>query len=205
MVFFIASLSSAWFGRLQQSLRARPASGSGKSIQTAGEARLRPFFGPEACHFWRLTPERPRGHALLNPSIGVAQSRKGGLMSLKDKYADLLKLGEELHLSGSKVSEEAGKLKVWGTAEYQLQKDKFWDKVKTYSSWEQDLVADIKVDKTDVYGYYVVKPGDSLSKIAKDVYDNGGLYNKIYEANKATIGDNPNMIKPGQKLTIPNR
>jgi nucleoid-associated protein YgaU len=126
-------------------------------------------------------------------------------MSLKDKYADLLKLGEELHLSGSKVSEEAGKLKVWGTAEYQLQKDKFWDKVKTYSGWEQDLVADIKVDKTDVYGLYVVKPGDSLSKIAKDVYDNGGLYNKIYEANKTTIGDNPNMIKPGQKLTIPNR
>ena len=126
-------------------------------------------------------------------------------MSLKDKYADLLKLGEELHLSGNKVSEEAGKLKVWATAEYQLQKDKFWDKVKTYQDWENDLVADIKVDKTDVYGFYVVRPGDSLSKIAKDVYDNGGLFNKIYEANKATIGDNPNMIKPGQKLTIPNR
>ena len=126
-------------------------------------------------------------------------------MSLKDKYADLLKLGEELHLSGSNVSEEAGKLKVWGTAEYQLQKDKFWDKVKTYSGWENDLVADIKVEKTDVYGYYVVKPGDSLSKISKDVYDNGGLYQKIYEANKTTIGDNPNMIKPGQKLLIPNR
>jgi nucleoid-associated protein YgaU len=126
-------------------------------------------------------------------------------MSLKDKYADLLKLGEELHLSGSKVSEDAGKLKVWGTAEYQLQKDKFWDKVKTYSGWENDLVADIKVEKSDVYGYYVVKSGDSLSKIAKDVYDNGGLYQKIYEANKQTIGDSPDKIKPGQKLLIPNR
>ena len=104
-------------------------------------------------------------------------------MSLKEKYAELLKLGEELHLSGSKVSEEAGKLKVWGTAEYQLQKDEFWDKVKTYSGWENDLVADIKVEKTDVYGYYVVKSGDSLSKIAKDVYDDGGKYMKIYEAN----------------------
>ena len=126
-------------------------------------------------------------------------------MSLKDKYADLLKLGEELHLSGNKVSEEAGKLKVWGTAEYQLQKDKFWDKVKTYQGWESDLVADIKVEKTDVYGYYTVKSGDSLSKIAKDVYDNGGLYNKIYEANKQTIGESPDKIKPGQKLMIPNR
>jgi nucleoid-associated protein YgaU len=126
-------------------------------------------------------------------------------MSLKEKYADLLKLGDELRLSGSKISEEAGKLKFLGTAEYQLQKDKFWDKVKSYAGWENDFVADIKVEKTDVYGYYVVKSGDSLSKIAKDVYDNAGLYNKIYEANKALIGENPNMIKPGQKLTIPGR
>ena len=84
-------------------------------------------------------------------------------------------------------------------------KDKFWDKVKTYSGWETDLVADIKVAKTDVYGYYVVKSGDSLSKIAKDVYDNAGLYKKIYEANKDVIGPNPDLIKPGQRLTIPNR
>jgi len=126
-------------------------------------------------------------------------------MSQKDKYADLLKLGEELKLGDYKSTEEAGKLKVWGTAEYQLQKDKFWDKVKTYSGWEGDLVADIKVAKTDVYGYYVVKSGDSLSKIAKDVYDNAGLYKKIYEANKDVIGPNPDLIKPGQKLTIPNR
>lgn len=126
-------------------------------------------------------------------------------MSLKDKYADLLKLGEELKISGGDWKEDGGKLKVWGTAEYQLQKDKLWDKIKTYSGWETDLVADIKVAKTDVYGYYVVKPGDSLSKISKDVYDNAGLYKKIYEANKDVIGPNPDLIKPGQKLTIPNR
>ena len=124
-------------------------------------------------------------------------------MSLKDKYADLLKLGEELKLGDHKSTEDGGKLKVWGTAEYQLQKDKFWDKVKTYSGWETDLVADIKVAKTDVYGYYVVKSGDSLSKIAKDVYDNAGLYKKIYEANKDVIGDNMNLIRPGQVLRIP--
>ena len=126
-------------------------------------------------------------------------------MSLKDKYADLLKLGQELQISGSEISEEGGKLKVRGTAEYQLQKDKLWDKIKSYSGWENDLVADIKVAKTDVYGIYVVKSGDSLSKIAKDVYDDGKKYMKIYEANKATIGDNPNLIKPGQKLALPNK
>ena len=77
-------------------------------------------------------------------------------MSLKDKYADLLKLGEELHLSGSKVSEEAGKLKLWGTAEYQLQKDKFWDKVKANDRlgqfvklWEQ-RATNVNVDARSV-------------------------------------------------------
>jgi nucleoid-associated protein YgaU len=138
-------------------------------------------------------------------AVPAGSGIKERAMSLKDKYADLLKLGEELKIGDAKVAEEGGKLKMWGTAEYQLQKDKMWDKIKTFSGWEQDLVADIKVSKTDVYGYYTVKSGDSLSKIAKDVYDNAGLYKKIYDANKDTIGPNPDLIKPGQKLTIPNR
>lgn len=48
-----------------------------------------------------------------------------------------------------------------------------------------------------------VKSGDSLWKIAKKVYGDGSQYKKIYEANKSTIGSNPNLIKPGQKLIIP--
>jgi len=124
-------------------------------------------------------------------------------MSLKEKYQAVLDLGQQLGVKDGDWKEEGGKLKVWGTAEYQLQKDKLWDKIKTYSGWEADLVADIKVEKTDVYGHYVVKSGDSLSKISKDVYDNAGLYKKIYEANKETIGANPDLIKVGQKLKIP--
>lgn len=50
---------------------------------------------------------------------------------------------------------------------------------------------------------YVVKPGDSLSKIAKELYGDAKRWPEIYEANKALIGDNPNLIHPGQKLVIP--
>jgi len=50
--------------------------------------------------------------------------------------------------------------------------------------------------------YYVVKKGDSLSKIAKEFYGNAMDYPKIFEANREVIKD-PDLIYPGQKLRIP--
>ena len=50
---------------------------------------------------------------------------------------------------------------------------------------------------------YTVQSGDSLSKIAQRQYGSASAWTKIYNANKTTIGDNPDLIKPGQKLTIP--
>lgn len=52
---------------------------------------------------------------------------------------------------------------------------------------------------------YIVKKGDSLWRIAArpEIYDKGDSWRRIYDANKATIGPNPNLIHPGQKLVIP--
>lgn len=50
---------------------------------------------------------------------------------------------------------------------------------------------------------YTVVKGDSLSRIAKSLYGNAGKWHTIYDANKAVIGSNPDLIKPGQVLTIP--
>lgn len=49
---------------------------------------------------------------------------------------------------------------------------------------------------------YTVKSGDCLWNIAKRFYGNGAQYTKIYNANRGKI-KNPNLIYPGQKLTIP--
>lgn len=50
---------------------------------------------------------------------------------------------------------------------------------------------------------YVVQPGDTLSAIALRAYGNAGLWPTIYNANVGTIGHNPDLIMPGQRLTIP--
>ena len=51
---------------------------------------------------------------------------------------------------------------------------------------------------------YTVVSGDSLSKNAKNHYGDAAKWHQIYEANKATIGENPDHIEVGQVLTIPS-
>lgn len=50
---------------------------------------------------------------------------------------------------------------------------------------------------------YTVVRGDCLWKIAKRFYGSGAKYTVIYNANRGVIGGNPNLIYPGQVLTIP--
>ena len=49
---------------------------------------------------------------------------------------------------------------------------------------------------------YTVQSGDSLSKIAKEMYGDAGKYQQIFEANKPMLKD-PDKIYPGQVLRIP--
>ena len=46
---------------------------------------------------------------------------------------------------------------------------------------------------------YIVQKGDTLSSIAVKY---NTTWQKLYEMNRETIGENPNLIKPGQKLII---
>ena len=124
-------------------------------------------------------------------------------MSLKEKYAAALKLGEELNVKGGDVKEEGGKLIIKGTAEYGFDRDQIWNVIKKQSGWESEIAADIKVEKATPYGYWVVKSGETLSKIAKNIYSDANVYMKIFDANKDQLKD-PNMIKVGQKLVLPN-
>lgn len=50
--------------------------------------------------------------------------------------------------------------------------------------------------------FHTVQKGDTLSKIAQQVYGNASQYMKIFEANKPMLKD-PDKIYPGQVLRIP--
>ncbi|MGW6395053.1 transglycosylase family protein [Streptomyces sp. NPDC055103] len=48
---------------------------------------------------------------------------------------------------------------------------------------------------------YTVTPGDSLSKIAREERVQGG-WKRLYESNRPVVGDDPDLIHPGQRLTL---
>jgi LysM repeat protein len=48
---------------------------------------------------------------------------------------------------------------------------------------------------------YIVQSGDTLSGIAARF---GSSVTAIYQSNRTTIGANPNIIRPGQRLYIPS-
>jgi nucleoid-associated protein YgaU len=51
-------------------------------------------------------------------------------------------------------------------------------------------------------GTYKVQPGDTLWGIALSQCGDGSVWPKIYHDNRWVIGNNPNLIRPGQVLNI---
>jgi nucleoid-associated protein YgaU len=52
---------------------------------------------------------------------------------------------------------------------------------------------------------YEVQSGDTLATIAQQFYGDPTQWRRIYDANKDAIGDDPDKLKLGTKLTIPPR
>jgi nucleoid-associated protein YgaU len=51
---------------------------------------------------------------------------------------------------------------------------------------------------------YTVVSGDSLSLISKKFWGDLMLWPILYDANRQTVGSDPNRIEIGQRLSIPN-
>ena len=125
-------------------------------------------------------------------------------MALMEKYSDLFALANQIGLKNPDVTESAGKLKISGQTEYQLDANRLWDNIKTHQGWESEIVADIQAQRSDVFGVHTVAAGDTLSKLAKSYLGDAGRYMEIFNANTGILS-NPDVIQGGQRLNIPAR
>jgi nucleoid-associated protein YgaU len=129
-------------------------------------------------------------------------------VGLKDTYAWAVKTASG-KFTGT-TEERDGKLYWNGWVATEAEKNQIWDAIKTIPTWQQDIVADIRVHGGPGAGAgapaasktYTVKAGDTLSAIAKAHLGNANEYMKIFELNRDQLSD-PNKIKPGQVLRLP--
>jgi len=133
-------------------------------------------------------------------------------MGLRDKYAYAIQTAKGKFQGNAE--EREGKLYFKGTVSSEKDKNDIWNAIKTIPDWQKEVVADIQVTAPAAQAAaapapspaaprtYTVKPGDTLSKIAKEMLGSANAYMKIFEANKDQL-TNPDLIKPGQVLRIP--
>jgi LysM repeat protein len=142
------------------------------------------------------------------------------LEELKNKYKSVLDLIPQKGVRLSHVHVQDNKLFVQGAAPSEQIKNDIWNQIKAVDPSYSDLTCDLTVDSSLPNAQAqaqaaaagagasgtrtsTVKPGDTLSKISKEFYGDASRYQKIFEANRDKL-ENPDKIRAGQELTIPN-
>lgn len=127
---------------------------------------------------------RPTGKRLFDTNIRVAMEDYKITEDAKEGFDVMVKIN----------------LKQWrdyGTKTVNIANDMEKPKASVEPQREAGVTA-----PTTTQSYTVVK-GDCLWSIAKKFYGNGSKYPTIYNASRSVVGGNPNLIYPGQVLTIP--
>jgi len=150
--------------------------------------------------------------------------RNQELERLKQKYQPVLNLMQMLQVQVQNINMEGNQLFIRGVAPSAEVKNRIWDQIKLIDAAFSDLTCDISVSQpqrqqpaqqapatmsagASVSGSqnqrrYTVKPGDTLSKISRELYGDANQYTKIFNANRNILRD-ANTIIPGQELVIP--
>lgn len=152
------------------------------------------------------------GSGLLKKKTETYASKSKSNEAMKERQEGLLEgiiEGAGINVKNVDVEIENETVMIWGEAETEADRER-----AILILGNMDGVGSID-DRISVVGrpaetpppattqMYEVKPGDSLSKIAKAVYGDPMKYNVIFEANQPMLKD-PNLIYPGQTLRIPS-
>ena len=143
---------------------------------------------------------------------------------LKQKYQPALNLMQQRRVEVLNINMSGDKLLIRGVAPSQDVKNEIWNQIKLIDAGYADLTCDLSVSQhqgqraaeqapaTMTAGasasggqnqrQYTVQPGDTLSKISREFYGDPNQFRKIFNANRNVLSD-PDTIRPGQKLTIP--
>jgi nucleoid-associated protein YgaU len=143
---------------------------------------------------------------------------------LRNKYQSVLNLADQQQVQFQNLHVEDDKLFIRAAAPSQEVANQLWDQIKLANPSLDDITADITVREnlassavsnasstgtsttTNVQAAggqsYTVKPGDTLSKISRDMYGDANEYMRIFYANRDQLRD-PNKIQVGQQLVIP--
>ena len=127
---------------------------------------------------------------------------------LKQKYASALAVVHKQGIRLAHLHVQDDKLIMQGEAPSEAIKNELWDQIKAINPAIDDISADITVNPSLPQAppagrqTYTVRPGDSLSKIAKQFYGSANDYMRIFDANKDKLVD-PDKIQIGQELVIP--
>jgi len=125
------------------------------------------------------------------------------------KIGDALSNRDEKEAAAKAAAEAAAK----AAAEAEAKKQDLLEAQERYAreaearkaEYEARKAAEEEAKKNAIVATHTVKSGETLSHIALQYYGHAtpAYYKLIYEFNKDVIGDNLNIIIPGQELRIP--
>jgi nucleoid-associated protein YgaU len=136
---------------------------------------------------------------LKNIGIGVDEGKEA------EQIKQTIALAFGNSISGLNVAFDNGMVTLSGQADSMATKEKavlMAGNVKNVEKVNDMLTVKVPPPVVKAPRFYTVKKGDSLSKIAKEVYGDFKKWEALFAANKEVI-KNPDLIYLGQQIRIP--
>jgi nucleoid-associated protein YgaU len=128
---------------------------------------------------------------------GMTQAEKAEYAKARAALVERAKVAAEARAAAQAAAQAAAAGEKRATAKQAAQEEREARRELRRRRRKAQKAADRAMSK-----FYTVKPGDTLSRIAKEFYGDGAKFPIIFEANTPML-KNPDLIYPGQVLRLP--